>query len=89
VSNGPCIKEHKEIRRELAHSRISLCSFIFGECRDNEQALACESVGRGHVAFGQRCVGRAHLLHHSFSYKHLLIIAHMIAVIVANIIINI
>lgn len=47
------------------------------ECRDNEQALACESVGRAHV------------LHHSFSYKHLLIIPHIIAVIITGTIINI
>ena len=31
--------------RELAHGQAYSCSDVYGECRDNEQAPACESVG--------------------------------------------
>ena len=31
--------------RELAHGQAYSCSDVYGECRDNEQASACESVG--------------------------------------------
>jgi len=31
--------------RELAHGQAYLCSDVYGERRDNEQALACESGG--------------------------------------------
>ena len=39
---GQCLNT---ARRVLAHVRAYLDSGQYGECRDNEQAQACESVG--------------------------------------------